>query len=39
MIIKITLHLFIALCSNGDNIGTTDYKVYKTNNQITIEVL
>lgn len=35
----LTLYMFISLISNGNNVGTTDYKVYKTNNQITIEVL
>ena len=35
----ITLHLFIALCSNGDNIGTTDYVVYQKENVLTLEVL
>lgn len=39
MIITITLHMFIALSSNGDNIGTTDYVVYQKENVLTIEVL
>lgn len=39
MIITITLHMFIALCSNGDNIDTTDYVVYQKKNVLTIEVL
>lgn len=36
---KLILYLFISLNNNGEHIGTTDYKIYRTNNQITIEVL
>lgn len=35
----LTLFMFISLSSNGEHIGTTDYKVYKQNNILTIEVL
>lgn len=36
---KLTLFMFISLSSNGEHIGTTDYKVYQENNILTIEVL
>ena len=36
---KLTLFMFIFLNSNGEHIGTTDYKVYQENNVLTIEVL
>lgn len=36
---KLILYMFIALCSNGENIGTTDYVVYQKENVLTIEVL
>lgn len=39
MIMTLTLHFFIALSTNGDNIGTTDYIVYQKENVLTIEVL
>lgn len=36
---NLILYMFISLSSNGEHIGTTDYKIYTINNQITIEVL
>ena len=39
MTLTLTLYMFIFLNSNGENIGTTHYKVYQQNNVLTIEVL